>query len=145
MPHYDYVCDACGHAMELFQAISESPKRKCPKCGKSKLRRLIGMGAGVLFKGAGFYETDYRSESYKEGERKSTPDADAPAATDAPKAKDAATDSGKEKPAASADGKAAEKKSETPKKAGGKPKAAPKPAAKSSPEASDAKRKRGRG
>lgn len=68
MPTYDYVCDACGHALELFQSMSENPKRKCPSCGTLKLRRLIGTGAGVLFKGSGFYQTDYRSDSYKQGE-----------------------------------------------------------------------------
>ncbi|MCA9211586.1 MAG: zinc ribbon domain-containing protein [Planctomycetales bacterium] len=65
MPTYDYECDACGHEFELFQSISDSVKRKCPECGKNKLRRLFGTGAAVMFKGSGFYETDYRSESYK--------------------------------------------------------------------------------
>ena len=65
MPTYDYECDACGHAFELFQQISESPKRKCPECRKHKLRRLFGTGAAVVFKGSGFYQTDYRSDSYK--------------------------------------------------------------------------------
>lgn len=65
MPTYDYECDACGHTYELFQSIKASPVRKCPRCGKSKARRLIGTGAGVIFKGSGFYQTDYRSESYK--------------------------------------------------------------------------------
>ncbi|MDG2385036.1 MAG: zinc ribbon domain-containing protein [Pirellulaceae bacterium] len=67
MPTYDYECDACGHEFELFQSISEPVKRKCPECGKQKLRRLFGTGAAVVFKGSGFYETDYRSESYKKG------------------------------------------------------------------------------
>ncbi len=73
MPTYDYVCDACGHALEIFQSMSEAPKKKCPKCGKSKLARRIGAGAGFLFKGSGFYLTDYRSKSYtarSEAERK---------------------------------------------------------------------------
>lgn len=65
MPTYDYECDACGHAFELFQGINDSLKRKCPECGKLKLRRLFGTGAAILFKGSGFYETDYRSDSYK--------------------------------------------------------------------------------
>ena len=75
MPTYDYVCDACGHALELFQSMTESPKRKCPACGTLKLRRLVGTGAGVLFKGSGFYQTDYRSDSYKKGETASKSDA----------------------------------------------------------------------
>ena len=65
MPTYDYVCDACEHEFEEFQSFSEEPLTRCPKCGKKKLRRLFGTGAAVLFKGSGFYETDYRSESYK--------------------------------------------------------------------------------
>lgn len=77
MPTYDYRCDACGHEFELFQSMTAPVKRKCPSCGKNKLQRLIGTGAGVIFKGSGFYETDYRSESYKkaaESETKPTPD-----------------------------------------------------------------------
>lgn len=70
MPTYDYECDACGHEFELFQSISEPVKRKCPECKKQKLRRLFGTGAAVVFKGSGFYETDYRSESYKKGAEK---------------------------------------------------------------------------
>ncbi len=65
MPTYDYECDACGHTYELFQNISASKKSKCPECGRMKLRRLFGIGAAVMFKGSGFYQTDYRSESYK--------------------------------------------------------------------------------
>ena len=70
MPTYDYECDACGHEFELFQSISAPVKRKCPKCSKLKLRRLFGTGAAVVFKGSGFYETDYRSDSYKKGAEK---------------------------------------------------------------------------
>jgi putative FmdB family regulatory protein len=65
MPTYDYVCEACDHAFELFQSIKDEPKKKCPECGKQKLRRLIGPGAAIVFKGSGFYKTDYRSDSYK--------------------------------------------------------------------------------
>lgn len=64
MPTYDYRCKACGHELELFQSMSERPKRKCPSCGKSSLERLIGAGGGLLFKGSGYYQTDYRSQSY---------------------------------------------------------------------------------
>ena len=67
MPTYDYQCDACGHEFELFQSINDPVKKKCPDCGKSKLRRLFGTGAAVVFKGSGFYQTDYRSDSYKKG------------------------------------------------------------------------------
>lgn len=65
MPTYEYVCKSCGHEMEAFQPMTEAPKRKCPECGKNTLERKIGTGAAVLFKGSGFYQTDYRSESYK--------------------------------------------------------------------------------
>jgi len=65
MPTYDYRCDACEHQFELFQSISAKPEKKCPQCGRRKLRRLIGPGAAIVFKGSGFYKTDYRSESYK--------------------------------------------------------------------------------
>lgn len=67
MPTYDYLCDDCGHEFELFQSITAPLKRKCPECGKLKLRRLFGTGGAVVFKGSGFYQTDYRSESYKKG------------------------------------------------------------------------------
>ena len=67
MPTYDYVCDGCGHAFELFQSMSDAVKKTCPKCKKKKLRRLIGAGGAIVFKGTGFYKTDYRSESYKKG------------------------------------------------------------------------------
>ena len=67
MPTYDYVCDGCGHAFELFQSMTDAVKKTCPKCKKKKLRRLIGAGGAIMFKGSGFYKTDYRSESYKKG------------------------------------------------------------------------------
>ena len=70
MPTYDYLCDNCGHKFEKFQSITARPLRKCPECGKKQLKRLIGAGAGIIFKGSGFYETDYRSESYKEAKKK---------------------------------------------------------------------------
>jgi putative FmdB family regulatory protein len=70
MPTYQYECDNCGYEFEQFQLITAKPLRKCPKCGKNSLNRLIGTGAGVIFKGSGFYATDYRSKSYKEAEKK---------------------------------------------------------------------------
>ncbi len=65
MPTYDYVCEGCGHAFELFQQMSAPHETTCPECSEESLKRLVGTGAGVLFKGSGFYETDYRSASYK--------------------------------------------------------------------------------
>jgi putative FmdB family regulatory protein len=73
MPTYDYECDACDHAFEVYQGITAPKKRKCPKCGKLKLRRLLGTGAAVVFKGSGFYQTDYRSESYKKAKEADKP------------------------------------------------------------------------
>ncbi len=65
MPTYEYECEACGETVEVFQTMKEAPKKKCPSCGKLRLKRLIGGGSGFIFKGSGFYITDYRSDSYK--------------------------------------------------------------------------------
>ncbi len=65
MPTYEYLCDRCSHQFEEFQSITARPLQVCPSCKRRGLRRLIGTGAGVIFKGSGFYQTDYRSESYK--------------------------------------------------------------------------------
>ncbi|HEX9751680.1 MAG TPA: zinc ribbon domain-containing protein [candidate division Zixibacteria bacterium] len=65
MPTYEYRCRACGHEFEAVQPITDEPVRLCPQCGKEQVERLISPGAGLLFKGSGFYITDYRSESYK--------------------------------------------------------------------------------
>ncbi len=70
MPTYAYKCDHCEHDFELFQSITAEPRKKCPECKKSKVRRLIGTGAGIIFKGSGFYETDYRSANYKKAAEK---------------------------------------------------------------------------
>ena|SRR5687768_480894 len=78
MPTYDYKCDACGHTFELFQSIKADPVKKCPVCGKNKVKRLIGAGAGLIFKGSGFYITDYREPSYADKAK-----ADSGAPTDA--------------------------------------------------------------
>jgi putative FmdB family regulatory protein len=108
MPTYDYHCDACEHDFELFQSITSEPERKCPKCGKKKLRRLIGTGAAIMFKGSGFYTTDYRSESYKK-----RAEADKPAAASETKSESksdsAKTDSAKSD--SSKSGKSESKKS----------------------------------
>lgn len=75
MPTYDYLCEACGETTEIFQSITAKPVKKCPECGKLKLKRQIGAGAGLIFKGSGFYETDYRSSEYKkaaEADKKSS-------------------------------------------------------------------------
>jgi len=63
MPTYEYVCDKCGHEFELFQSMKDEPIKKCPVCKANKVRRMIGSGAGIIFKGSGFYETDYKRKS----------------------------------------------------------------------------------
>jgi putative FmdB family regulatory protein len=73
MPTYDYECQACGHAFEKFQSITAPAIRKCPECGKLKVKRLIGTGAGVIFKGSGCYCTDYRSPSYQQAAKADKP------------------------------------------------------------------------
>ncbi len=64
MPTYEYECKKCGHHFEHFQSITAEPLKQCPKC-RGRVKRLMGTGAGIIFKGSGFYQTDYRSESYK--------------------------------------------------------------------------------
>jgi putative FmdB family regulatory protein len=109
MPTYEYVCEKCGHPFEKFQPMAAKPLSVCPKdvCpqkrwGKGKVRKMISSGAGLIFKGSGFYITDYRSEKYKEAAKK-----DAPPSTggDAKTAKPAA--GGESKPAAKAETKPA--------------------------------------
>lgn len=100
MPTYEYTCEKCRYKFEQFQSIKARPLRTCPKCGRKNLKRLIGAGAGVIFKGSGFYETDYRSESYKKAEKKEKDSADTKTKDKEPKAeaKDKKTDK-KTKPA----------------------------------------------
>jgi putative FmdB family regulatory protein len=74
MPTYDYRCAACGHAFEKFHSMTADPIRDCPDCGKAEVKRLIGTGAGIIFKGGGFYETDYRSDSYTKDAKKDSGD-----------------------------------------------------------------------
>jgi putative FmdB family regulatory protein len=105
MPTYDYRCDACNHEFEEFQSMLDKPLKKCPKCKKSKLRRLIGAGAAILFKGSGFYQTDYRSESYKSA-------AKADQAPAKPAAETAKSD-GKSNTSGSSDGKSQAKSSKS--------------------------------
>lgn len=96
MPTYDYVCDACGHAFEHFQSMKDDALTKCPECKKKKLRRLIGAGAAVVFKGTGFYQTDYRSESYKKAasaDKPAAPSSDSGSSSSSPK-----SDGGSSKP-----------------------------------------------
>ncbi len=93
MPTYEYVCQACAHAFEQFQSITAAPLRKCPACGKPRLRRLIGAGGGLIFKGSGFHLTDYRTEAYKKA-------ADAEQKSASPSTEKKGSDSQADKPAA---------------------------------------------
>lgn len=93
MPTYDYECLKCGHNFEAFQTMTEAPLKKCPECG-GKVKRLIGAGAGIIFKGSGFYATDYRSKDYTEKAKKEQSEAK-------PESKSESSSSKTEKPAAS--------------------------------------------
>jgi len=93
MPTYEYSCEKCGGTFELVQSMRDAPMQECPKelCqqkkwGHGKVKRLIGTGAGLIFKGSGFYITDYRSDSYREAAKKDTPAP--PVAADKPSAKE---------------------------------------------------------
>ncbi len=96
MPTYEYRCEKCGHAFEEFQSITAKPIKKCPKCGKLAVKRLISAGVGIIFRGSGFYETDYRSDQYKAAAKKDS-QADKPqsaaATSDTPAKADSKTDS----------------------------------------------------
>ncbi len=67
MPTYDYVCDSCGESFEIYHSITEDARKECPSCGKPTLRRLIGPGGALIFKGTGFYATDYRKSTPSKG------------------------------------------------------------------------------
>ena len=69
MPTYEYECKICGHTFEMFQSMSAKPVRRCPKCGKV-VRRLMGAGGGIIFKGSGFYETDYKRKTSIDSSKK---------------------------------------------------------------------------
>ena len=114
MPTYEYLCEDCGESIERFQAMSARPIRKCPACGKMSLKRLIGAGSGVIFKGSGFYETDYRSDSYKKAHEK---EKKAGSKSDDKKAGDKKTDSKKKTDSTTAANKPDSGKSKSPPKA----------------------------
>ena len=89
MPTYEYICDACGEEFEKFQSITAEPIKVCPNCGKEEARRKISGGAGIIFKGGGFYETDYRSENYNAAKKKDAEGSGGKAETKAEPAKSA--------------------------------------------------------
>ncbi len=116
MPTYEYECDRCGHRFEEFQMYSEAPLKKCPECKKNALRRLFGTGGGIIFKGSGFYQTDYRSEAYKSA-AKADQDAGKTAGNGDSKGSDKASEatSGKESKAAGSDSGGKKKEAKSPK------------------------------
>jgi putative FmdB family regulatory protein len=126
MPTYEYKCDACGNLFEKFQSITSDPIKKCPKCGKNKVRRLISAGAGLIFKGSGFYITDYRDKGYAESKKADTAGGEKPA-----ESKPAEGGGDASKPAAT-ESKPAETKTEKPAAKESAPKAESKPEPKAS-------------
>ncbi|MFM7058405.1 MAG: FmdB family zinc ribbon protein [Planctomycetota bacterium] len=105
MPTYEYRCHACGHKWDEFQSIKAAPSRKCPACKKLKAERVISAGGGIIFRGSGFYQTDYRSESWKKGEEaaKKASDGSGSGASTAASPAPAADSSAKPKKSASSD------------------------------------------
>ena len=98
MPTYDYVCDECGHKFDVFQSIKDPVLTTCPSCGDERLRRLIGAGAGIIFKGSGFYETDYkRSRASSGGSKKSSKPAKTESSSDSSSSSSTKSDSSKSK------------------------------------------------
>ncbi len=114
MPTYEYECTACHARHEEFQQMTSKPSVVCPKCGKRKLKRLIGAGSGILFKGSGFYSTDYRSSTYQQSAKADSPSA--AASTDS-KSSDAKSSDSKSSEAKPAEAKPAEKSGSGKKKA----------------------------
>jgi putative FmdB family regulatory protein len=137
MPTYEYKCTACGHAFERFQPMSAEPIKRCPQCGKAKVKRLIGTGAGLIFKGSGFYITDYRDAGYKEKAK-----ADVTAAGGGDAKSDSKAD-GKSDSKSGGDAAAAAGTSESTSTAGGDAKSAPSKA-ESKPAAPKSEGKQGR-
>lgn len=119
MPTYDYQCQACGHTWEMFQSMNDNPVKSCPKCKKRKAKRLLGLGAGIIFKGTGFYETDYKNKSGGEkkegssegdsGSSDSSKSSDSNKSSDSTKSSDSKSSSTKKETKKSADTKKAKK------------------------------------
>ena len=109
MPNYDYVCDSCSHEFEIFQSMSADRLTTCPKCEQESLRRKIGIGAGIIFKGSGFYETDYKNKSKPGSE-------DGAKQSEVKESKDGGADQSSTSPAKEGDSKSGSSASPSPKK-----------------------------
>ena len=96
MPTYEYECEECKHHFEVFQSMKEAPKKTCPQC-KGKVRRLISGGAGLIFKGSGFYITDYRSDGYRSAAKRDSSSTTSPAPTKSSPGKTSSSDTGSKK------------------------------------------------
>lgn len=96
MPTYEYECEKCGHRFETFHSITEEPLAVCPKC-HGRLRRLIGAGGGIIFRGSGFYATDYRSEEYRKKSKEEKKSIDSKSSVSSQKSTDSKTSSNQKK------------------------------------------------
>ena len=90
MPTYQYECDACDHSFDILQSMLDKKLKKCPECGKDELHRLIGAGSGIIFKGSGFYETDYKKKEAPKSTSEASPCASCPKVVDGKKSGQAA-------------------------------------------------------
>ncbi len=104
MPTYDYICDSCKHEFEAYESIKADPQTLCPECKQETLRRKIGGGAAILFKGSGFYQTDYRSDSYKKSAQADKPSEPKPAPSDSGSSSSSSTPAKSESPKPSSSG-----------------------------------------
>jgi len=118
MPTYEYQCNACKKRFEQYQSIKDKALKKCPSCGKNALERLIGVGSAVIFKGSGFYQTDYRSESYKKAAEAESKAGEPTATPGKSEGKEAATPAGASAPAEPAASGGASAESETTSRSG---------------------------
>ena len=102
MPTYSYECNKCGHIFDIFHAMSQTPRIKCEKCG-ARCQRLIGTGAGIIFKGSGFYETDFKDKKGKPPAKESKPETESVEKTEAKSGTDSAAKSASKATASTAD------------------------------------------
>lgn len=127
MPTYEYRCKSCSHEFEHFQSMKDAPLRKCPECGKNTLERLIGTGAAVIFKGSGFYQTDYRNEAYKKAAEADKPKSESTSSDKAADTKSSDTSKPESKSDSKTESKSETKSEKTSADTSSKSRSAPKP------------------